>query len=179
MACGVRTHQTREIKSLSVIVFSEGWWRVGHHGGCCQPFRLQGIDKHCGLVVDYDLRRNAQGIVPGDRQHPANKVTKRSLLALEPLVQQPPCQISHYVASSGQQHHWGMTCGCGSGSGISRMGVGGDNSYNRQICTSIDYGCCLCLTAAMEPHSCHQSIQQSTNILCNWTALLKLEKNHY
>jgi hypothetical protein len=31
--------------------------------------------------------------------------------------------------------------------------------------------------AIMGPHSWQQSIQQSTNIICNGSALLKLEKN--
>ncbi len=62
------------------------------------------------------------------------------------------------------------------GSDLGGRGVGEDDSYNRQIHTLIDHGGGHCLTAAMEPHSWHQSIQQSTNKLRKWSMLLKLEK---
>jgi hypothetical protein len=55
-------------------------------------------------------------------------------------------------------------------------GAEGDDSYNRQICTLIDQGGHRCPMATMGPHSWLLSIQQSANILCNQTTLLKLEK---
>ncbi len=88
---------------------------------------------------------------------------------------QPPHQIGHCVALSRQQHHWGMMCG-GGGNKIGGRSAGGDDSYNRWVCTSIDHGGCHCPTATMGPHSQLLSIQQSANILCNRTTLLKLEK---
>jgi hypothetical protein len=75
-----------------------------------------------------------------------------SLLALEPSARQPPCQIGCCVALYGQQHHWGMMCGGGSGK-IGGRRVEGDNSYNRWVCTSIDHGGRRCPTATMGPHS--------------------------
>ena len=52
-----------------------------------------------------------------------------------------------------------------SGSKIGGRGAGGDNFYNRQICTSIDHGGCRHPTAAMGPHSRLLSIQQSKNTM--------------
>ncbi len=69
---------------------------------------------------------------------------------------------------------WGMMP-AGGGSEIGGRGTGGDDSYNRQVRTSIDNGSCLCPMAAMGPHSRLLSIQQSANILCDRTTLLKLE----
>jgi hypothetical protein len=64
----------------------------------------------------------------------------------------------------------------GSGGGIGGRGTGGDDSYNKQILTSIDHGGHRCPMAAMGPHSQLLSIQQSANILCDRTMSLKLEK---
>jgi hypothetical protein len=63
----------------------------------------------------------------------------------------------------------------GGGSKIGGRGTGDYNSYNRQVCTSIDHGGRPHPMAAMGPHSWHLSIQQSGNILCDRTILLKLE----
>jgi hypothetical protein len=57
------------------------------------------------------------------------------------------------------------------GSVIGGRGTGGEDSYNRKICTLIDYGGCRRPVAAMGPHSRLLSIQQSANILCNRTTL--------
>jgi hypothetical protein len=65
----------------------------------------------------------------------------------------------------------------GSGGGkIGGRGAGVDDSYNRQICTSINHGCCHRPMTAMGPHSRLLSIQPSANILCDRTTSLKLEK---
>ncbi len=96
--------------------------------------------------------------------------------ASEPSVQQPPHQIGCCVALSGQQHHLGLMRG-GSGSKIEGRRGGGDDSYNRQVCTSINHGGRRCPTATMGPHSQLLSIRQSANILCDRTMLLKLGKN--
>jgi hypothetical protein len=63
----------------------------------------------------------------------------------------------------------------GGGNKIGGRGTGGDNSYNRQVCTSNDHGGHCCSMATMGPHSQLLSIQQSANILCNRTTLSKLE----
>jgi hypothetical protein len=52
----------------------------------------------------------------------------------------------------------------GGGGKIGGRGTGGDNSYNRQVCTSIDHGGCCCPMATMGTHSRLLSIQQSANI---------------
>ena len=46
-------------------------------------------------------------------------------------------------------------------------GTGGDDSSTVRIVASIDHGGCRRPTAAMRSHSHQQSIQQSTNILCD------------
>ncbi len=71
--------------------------------------------------------------------------------ALELSVRQPPHQIGHCVLSSGQQHHWGMMRGGGSGK-IEGIRAGRDNSYNRWVCTSISHGGHHCPMATMGPH---------------------------
>ncbi len=83
-------------------------------------------------------------------------------------------QISCYDASSRKGHFWGMMHGDG-GSKVGGRGIGGEDSYNRQICTLIDHGGRRHPVAAMGPHSRFLSIQQSANILCDRTTLLKLE----
>jgi hypothetical protein len=61
----------------------------------------------------------------------------------------------------------------GSGGGkIGGRGTGGDNSYNRQVCTSIDHGSHHRPMAAMGPHSRLLSMQQSANTLWNRSILL-------
>jgi hypothetical protein len=66
---------------------------------------------------------------------------------------------------------------CGGGGGeIGGRGTGGDNSYNRQVCTSIDHGGRRHPMATMGPHFRLLSIQQSANILWNRSTSLKLEK---
>jgi hypothetical protein len=63
----------------------------------------------------------------------------------------------------------------GRGGEIGGRGTGGDNSYNRQVSTLINHGGRRHPMAAMGAHSRLLSIQQSANILCNRTILLKLE----
>ncbi len=105
-----------------------------------------------------------------------DKWGRASSPALEPSAWQPLSQISHGAALSGQGHHEGMMCGGGGGK-IGGKGEGGDDSSMMQIFASIDHGGWRHPTAAMEPRSRQQSIQQSTRILFERTALLKLEKN--
>ncbi len=64
----------------------------------------------------------------------------------------------------------------GGGSEIEGRGTGGDDSYNRQVCTLIDHGSRRHPMAAMGPHSLLLSIQQSANILWNRSTSSKLEK---
>ncbi len=64
----------------------------------------------------------------------------------------------------------------GGGSKKGGRGTGGDNSYNRQVCTLIDHGGQRHPMAAMGFHSRLLSIQQSANILWKSSTLLKLEK---
>jgi hypothetical protein len=64
----------------------------------------------------------------------------------------------------------------GGGGKIGGRGTEGDDSYNRQVCTSIDHGGRRRPMAAMGPHSRLLSIQQSANILWNRSTSLKLEK---
>jgi hypothetical protein len=64
----------------------------------------------------------------------------------------------------------------GGGGKIGGRGTGGDNSYNRQVRTSINHGGRRHPMAAMGPHSRLLSIQQSANILWNRSTLLKLER---
>ncbi len=63
----------------------------------------------------------------------------------------------------------------GGGGEIGGRGTGGDDSYNRQVRTSIDHGGRLRPMAAMGPYSRLLSTQQLANILCNRMTLLKLE----
>jgi hypothetical protein len=63
----------------------------------------------------------------------------------------------------------------GGGGKIGGRRTGDDDPYNRQIRTLIDHGSRHCPMASMGPHSWLLSIQQSANILCNRTMLLKLE----
>ena len=65
---------------------------------------------------------------------------------------------------------------CGGG-GAKEGGIeaGGDDSYSMRTRALIDDGGCLCPSATVGPHSRLFSIQQSTNLLCNRTTLLKLE----
>jgi hypothetical protein len=91
-----------------------------------------------------------------------------SSLATELSAWQPPHQIGCCVASSGQQHNWGMMRG-GRGGKIGRRRAGGDDSYSRWVCASINHGSRRCPTATMGPHSQLLSIHQSANILCNKT----------
>jgi hypothetical protein len=64
---------------------------------------------------------------------------------------------------------------CDGGSKIGERGTEGEDSYNRQICNLINHGGHRRPVAAMGPRSRLLSIQQSANILCNRTTLLKLE----
>ncbi len=86
--------------------------------------------------------------------------------ASKPSAQKPPHQIGCCVMLSRQQHHWGMMRGGGGGK-IGGGRAGGYDSYNRRVCTSVNHGGYNC-----------PSIQQSANILCDRTVLLKLEKYH-
>jgi hypothetical protein len=62
----------------------------------------------------------------------------------------------------------------GSGGEIGGRETGGDDSYNRQVCTLINHGGFHPPMAAMGTHFRLLSIQQSANILCGRTTLLKL-----
>jgi hypothetical protein len=64
----------------------------------------------------------------------------------------------------------------GGGGKIGGIGIGGDDSYNRQVRTLIDHGGCHRPMATMGPHSWLLNIQQSANILWNRSTSLKLEK---
>jgi hypothetical protein len=64
----------------------------------------------------------------------------------------------------------------GVGGKIGGKGTGGDNSYNTQVRTSINYGGHRHPMATMGPHSWLLSIQQSANILWNRSTLLRPEK---
>jgi hypothetical protein len=61
------------------------------------------------------------------------------------------------------------------GSEIGGIGPGDEFSYTMGLFASMDHEGCHPPTAAMGPHSQRQSIQQSANILCNSSLLLKLE----
>ncbi len=63
----------------------------------------------------------------------------------------------------------------GGGGKLGGRGTGGDDSYNRQVSTSINHGGRHCPMAAMGPHFQLLRIQQSANILCDRNTLLKLE----
>ena len=65
---------------------------------------------------------------------------------------------------------------CGGGVKEGGIGAGGVYSYSMRTHASINDGGRRRPTAATGPHSRLLSIQQSTNILCNMTTLLKLEK---
>jgi hypothetical protein len=68
---------------------------------------------------------------------------------------------------------------CGGGGGeIGGRGEGGDDSSTMQNFAPIDHGGRRHPTAAMEPRSRQQSIQQSTRILFERTASLKLKKKY-
>jgi hypothetical protein len=77
--------------------------------------------------------------------------------------------------SADSVHHGGMMR-CGGGVKEGGMGAGGDYSYSMQTRASIDDGGRCRPTAATGPHSRLLSIQQSTNIICDMTTSLKLEK---
>jgi hypothetical protein len=64
----------------------------------------------------------------------------------------------------------------GGGGKIGGIGPGDKFSYTMGLCASIDHEGCRHPMAAMGPHSQILSIQQSANILCNRTMLLKREK---
>jgi hypothetical protein len=68
-----------------------------------------------------------------------------------------------------------MMCDDGGGK-MGGRGAGGDNSYNTQLHTWIDYGGCPRPMATIGHHSELLSIQQSANILCDRATPLKLEK---
>ena len=65
---------------------------------------------------------------------------------------------------------------CNGGVKEGRIGAGGDYSSSMQTCTSINDDGRRHPTVAMGSHSWLLSIQQSTNILCDRTMSLKLEK---
>jgi hypothetical protein len=73
-----------------------------------------------------------------------------------------------------QEHHWGSKRG-GSGSEIGGIGPEDEVPYTMGLCALMDHEGCCHLMAAMGPCSQRQSIQQSANILCNSSTLLKLE----
>jgi len=65
---------------------------------------------------------------------------------------------------------------CSGGVKEGGIGAGGDYSHSMQTCASIDDGGHRHPTVATGPHSWLLSIQQSTNIICDRTTLLKLKK---
>jgi hypothetical protein len=84
---------------------------------------------------------------------------------------QPPQEIGHCAASSGQEHHWRMMHG-GGGSEIGGIGPGDEFSYMMGLRAMMDHEGHRCPMAAIGPHSRLLSIQQSANILCDRTMLL-------
>ena len=88
---------------------------------------------------------------------------------------QPPCQMGRCATFADLVHHRGMMhCG----GGVKEWGIeaGGDYSYSIRTCASIDDGGRHRPTVATGPYSRLLSIQQSTNIICDRTPSLKLEK---
>ena len=69
-----------------------------------------------------------------------------------------------------------MMMHCGGGVKEGGIGAVGDCSHSMRTRASIDDGGRRRPTAATGPHSRLLSIQQSTNILCNRSMSLKLEK---
>jgi hypothetical protein len=65
---------------------------------------------------------------------------------------------------------------CGSGVKEGGIGAGGVYSYSMRTHASIDDGGRRRPTAATGPHSRLLSIQQSTNLICDRTMSLNLEK---
>ena len=65
---------------------------------------------------------------------------------------------------------------CDGGVKEGRIGAGGDYSSSMRARASIDDGGRHCPTVATGPHSRLLNIQQSTNILCDRTMPLKLDK---
>ena len=65
---------------------------------------------------------------------------------------------------------------CGGGVKEGGIGAGGDYSHSMRTRASIDDGGRRRPTAATGPHSRLLSIQQSTNIICDRTTLLKLKR---
>jgi hypothetical protein len=63
----------------------------------------------------------------------------------------------------------------GGGGKIGGIGPGDEFSYTMGLCASMDHEGPHHPSATMGPHYQHQSIQQSANILCNSSTLLKLE----
>ena len=68
-----------------------------------------------------------------------------------------------------------MMC-CSGGVKEGGIGAGGDYSHSMRARASIDDGGRRRPTVATGPHSRLLSIQQSTNIICDRTASLKLKK---
>ncbi len=91
---------------------------------------------------------------------------------------QPPRLMGHCAASADSFQHAGMMH-CGGGVKEGGTGAGGDYSYSMRTRASIDDGGRRRPTAATGPgpHSRLLSIQQSTNIICDRSTSLKLEKN--
>ena len=101
---------------------------------------------------------------------------RASLLASVPSAWQPPCQIDRCAAFAEQGHHGGGMMRCNGGVKEGRIGAGGDYSSSMQTRASINDDGRQHPTVAMGSHSWLLSIQQSTNILCDRTMSLKLEK---
>jgi hypothetical protein len=102
-------------------------------------------------------------------------VRKSTPSASKPSARQPPRRMGHCAASAKQGHHGGMMR-CGGGVKEDGIAAGGDYSNIMRTRTSINDGGRHCPTAATGPHSRLLIMQQSTNILCDRTTLLKLEK---
>jgi hypothetical protein len=98
--------------------------------------------------------------------------------ASELSARQPPCQMGRCATSADLVHHGGMMMmHCGGGVKEGGIGAVGDCSHSMRTRASIDDGGRHRPTAATGPHSRLLSIlQQSTNILCDRTTSLKLEK---
>ncbi len=124
------------------------WPRYHHHRGAGWAYRLIVV---CWLwVVSYvGIRRVIYHAI-------GNTLLTRwrwaSSSASELLAQQPPCQIGHCAAFSGQKKHWGMMCG-GSGGKIRGIRLGDEFYYTMGHRTLINHGGRCCPTATAFKHT--------------------------
>ncbi len=131
---------------------------VGHHGGHLWPFRSWSVDRRCRVVVSCVPCRNMQGNVSDNRQCRPNKVIMSTLVGIGDVgaaASTPNWSLCHSFLKGRSWRNdawwwwwWNR-----------RRGAGGDNSYNRQICTSINHGGHRHPMATTGPHSQLLSIQ--------------------